>query len=324
VLGFGCGNVGGLMVRGTAAERERAVGRALELGLNYFDTAPSYGDGLSEQHLGEALRSLRADAFVGTKVRLDAPHLDDVQGRITRSLDASLRRLGLERVDLFQLHNPIGLERRDGTLAARDLGETVWPAFEALRQAGKARCLGITALGDTEALHQVVDGGRLDTAQVCLNLLTPSAALAVPARFPAQDFGRLLDAARARQVGAIVIRVLAAGALSGVPDRHPIAAPSVDPIGSGPDYAVDVGHARALSALVDEGYAASLVEAAFRFAISWDAVATVLVGASSLEQLETAAQAVARGPLSPAAIERLGALWRRLAASSDDRMPGSR
>jgi len=57
VQGFGCGNVGGLMVRGTPAGRERAVARAIELGVNYFDTAPSYGDGLSERHLGQALDS---------------------------------------------------------------------------------------------------------------------------------------------------------------------------------------------------------------------------------------------------------------------------
>ena len=56
-LGFGCGNVGGLMIRGTRAERERAVARALELGVNFFDTAPLYGDGVSEEHLGEALQA---------------------------------------------------------------------------------------------------------------------------------------------------------------------------------------------------------------------------------------------------------------------------
>ena len=58
-LGFGCGNVGGLMVRGTRAERERAVARALELGVNFFDTAPLYGDGVSEEHLGETLQASR-------------------------------------------------------------------------------------------------------------------------------------------------------------------------------------------------------------------------------------------------------------------------
>ena len=58
-LGFGCGNVGGLMIRGTPAERERALARALEHGVNYFDTAPSYGDGQSETNLGAALRAVQ-------------------------------------------------------------------------------------------------------------------------------------------------------------------------------------------------------------------------------------------------------------------------
>src|SRR5437867_4457291 len=110
-LGFGCGNVGGLMIRGTAAERERAIARAVELGINYFDTAPSYGDGQSEQNLGAALRSRRATVYVGTKFRLDAADLRDVRRAIGHSLDASLKRLGMERVDLLQLHNNIFGER---------------------------------------------------------------------------------------------------------------------------------------------------------------------------------------------------------------------
>src|SRR5262245_65534247 len=70
VLGFGCGAVGGLMVRGTAADQERAVARALELGINYFDTAPLYGDGESERNLGRVLKTLRPNVIVGTKVRI--------------------------------------------------------------------------------------------------------------------------------------------------------------------------------------------------------------------------------------------------------------
>ena len=55
LLGFGCGAVGGLMIKGTAADQERAVGRALELGINYFDTAQMYGNGESERNLGRVL-----------------------------------------------------------------------------------------------------------------------------------------------------------------------------------------------------------------------------------------------------------------------------
>jgi len=308
VLGFGCGNVGGLMIRGTPAERERAVARALELGINYFDTAPSYGDGQSEQNLGAALRALGASVFVGTKFRLEPVDQTDMGGAIARSLEASLRRLGLERVDLLQLHNRIG---GAAGLAARDLIDRVAPALEALRAQGKTRFWGITALGETEALHRVLDAAPLHTAQVCYNLLNPSAGIPVPPGFPAQDFRRLLARAGERRVGAIAIRVLAAGALSEAATRHPIAAHAVEPIATGPDYGSDVRRARALGALVSEGHAASLVEASLRFALASDAVATVLVGYSSLEHLEYAADSMTRGPLPAAALERLRRAWER-------------
>jgi len=69
-LGFGCGAVGGLMVSAEPGERLRAVSAALEAGVNYFDTAPSYGDGVSERNLGSALRELGAidEVVIGTKV----------------------------------------------------------------------------------------------------------------------------------------------------------------------------------------------------------------------------------------------------------------
>jgi aryl-alcohol dehydrogenase-like predicted oxidoreductase len=314
-LGFGCGNVGGLMVRGTPAERERAVARAIELGINYFDTAPLYGDGLSEQHLGQAIRALRAEVHVGTKVRLAPAALAEIPDAIARSLDASLGRLGLERVDLLQLHNLVTVERRGGSVSGRDVLDTIVPALSKLVAQGKTRFFGITALGDTAALHEVLGRGVLDTAQVCFNLLNPSAGHAVPAGFPAQDFGRLLPLARERAAGAIVIRVMAAGALSGADTRHPVAVPTVDPIASGPDYATDVRRARMLAPLVDDGHAGSLVEAALRFPLATPAVSTVLLGYSSLEHLEHAAASIAKGPLPAAAMARLSTLWAGLAGT---------
>jgi len=110
-----------------------------------------------------------------------------------------------------------------------------------------------------------------------------------------------------------VIRALAAGALSGAEARHPIAVPEVDPIASGPDYATDVRRARALGALVDEGHVETLVEGSLRFALTSDAVSTVLLGYSSQEHLEYAATCINRGPLPAAALMRLAALWERLA-----------
>ena len=314
VLGFGCGDVGGLIVRGTPAERERAVARAVELGINYFDTAASYGNGLSEQHLGQALKALRPDVYVGTKFRVpdDAA---DIGAAVTRSLEASLGRLGLERVDLLQLHNALAPRRTGNRLGVSDVLDQVVPALERLRTAGKLRFFGITANGETDALHQVVDSGKVDTAQVFFNLLDPSAGVAVPAGFPGHDFRQLLTHTRAQRMGVIVVRVLAGGALSGTGDRHPLAMPSVAPIASGPDYATDVTRARALQPLVDEGHAGSLVEAALRFPLASDAVSTVLLGYSTTEHLEYAAASIGKGRLSAAAHDRLGALWAEFARS---------
>src|SRR5436190_2385096 len=71
ILGFGCGAVGGLMVRGDPADQDRAIGRALDAGVNYFDTAVQYGNGESEKNLGRILNRLKPkDAIVGTKVRI--------------------------------------------------------------------------------------------------------------------------------------------------------------------------------------------------------------------------------------------------------------
>jgi aryl-alcohol dehydrogenase-like predicted oxidoreductase len=311
MLGFGCGNVGGLIIRGAHQERVRAVARATEAGINYFDTAPQYGNGQSEQNLGQVLRELKADVYVGTKVRIPPAEFGDLRSAITRSVEASLGRMGRESVDLIQLHNHIARQRspEDAGLSAADVLGDVVTAFQGLQAQGKVKHYGITALGDTAALHEVIDSGALDTAQVCYNLLNPSAGRLVPAGFPNQDFGQLIDRAASKRMGCIGIRVLAAGALSGVMERHPIAVPSVAPIGTGADYQADVKLAQALNFLTAEGHATSLVEAAMRFAWSKREMSTVLVGYSSLDHLEQAITAAERGALPAAATLRLEQAW---------------
>jgi len=316
MLGFGCGNVGGLIIRGDHEDRVRAVARAIEAGINYFDTAPSYGDGQSERNLGQVLSELRANIYVGTKVRISPEEMADLRGAIARSVEASLQRLGRDSVDLVQLHNHIARQRQtaDATLSVQDVLVDVVGAFEQLQAQGKVRFFGITALGETAALHEVIDSGAFYTAQVCFNLLNPSAGYQVPAGFPSQDYGRLIDRAADRRMGCIGIRVLAAGALSGVEARHPIAVPSVAPIGTGPDYQADVRQAHKLAFLVEEGHAKSLIEAAIRFAWSKPGLSTALVGFSSLEHLEEALAAAAHGGLSAETLHRLSQAWQRFSA----------
>jgi len=316
-LGFGCGAVGGLMVRGNPRDQERAVARALDAGVNYFDTAVQYGDGESEKNLGRALKSLkRSDRVVGTKVRLPATDVGRIGDAIAQSLDGSLSRLRLDRVDIFHLHNSITASGGGPALSVRQVLDEIVPAFERLRQAGKIRFLGLTAVGDTEALHQVIDSGKFDSAQVVYNMLNPSAASGLPANYPAQDYGRLLDHTRAAGTGVIGIRVLAGGALSGSAARHPIASPPPAPIGSAMSYEADVARARRLEPLVAEGFAASLTEASTRFALSQPAIGTILVGIATPEQFEEALKAVEKGPLPAAALERLSALQQEFAGEA--------
>jgi aryl-alcohol dehydrogenase-like predicted oxidoreductase len=307
VLGFGCGAVGGLMVRGDPLDQERTIGRAIGAGVNYFDTAVQYGNGESEKNLGRILQQLKPpNAVVGTKVRLPSASFGQIADAVATSLEHSLMRLRRDQVDIFHLHNAITEAGGGETLSVQQvLGEVV-PAFQRLRQQGKIRFLGFTAIGDTAALYRVI--GAFDSAQVVYNMLNPSAGTELPPNYPAQDYGRLFEHTRQAGVGVIGIRVLAGGALSGSTERHPIASPPPEPIGSAMSYEADVARARRLMPIVQEGFAASLTEAATRFAISHPSIGTVLVGIAATHQFENALAAVEKGPLPPAALDRLSTL----------------
>ena len=94
LLGFGCGAVGGLMVRGDPLDQERTIARAIGAGVNYFDTAVQYGDGESEKNLGRILHQLKPpDVVVGTKVRLPSASFGDIADAVATSLEYSLIRL---------------------------------------------------------------------------------------------------------------------------------------------------------------------------------------------------------------------------------------
>jgi aryl-alcohol dehydrogenase-like predicted oxidoreductase len=309
VLGFGCGAVGGLMVRGDPLDQERTIARAIAAGVNYFDTAVQYGNGESEKNLGRVLQTLKpANVAVGTKVRLPSGDFGGIADAVAKSLEGSLARLRLDRIDIFHLHNAITKTGGGEALSVRQVLGDVVPAFERLRQQGKTRFLGLTAIGDTAALHQVIDTRAFDNAQVVYNMLNPSAAAELPANYPAQDYGRLFDHTTAAGVGVVGIRVLAGGALSGSAERHPIASPPPEPIGTATSYDADVARARRLMPLVEEGFAANLTEAATRFALSHPAMGTILVGMAAPQQFEDALAGVQKGPLPRTALERLTAL----------------
>ena len=305
VLGYGAGAVGGLFTKGRPEDQERAAARAIEAGINYFDTAALYGDGESERNLGRVLKALRADVIVGSKVRLSAEHRADVAKAIAQGMDDTLKRMGRDHVDLFQLHNPLVAKDGGDRLAVDIALEQVSPALDKVRKAGKTRFIGLSGVGETTALHRAIASKLFDTVQVVYNALNPSAGGAMPKGAPGQDYDRLLDKAKAADMGTIIIRALAGGALSGTAERHPLAMQMVDPIGSAPDFTADVARAKELQPLVREAGASSLAELAERFVISHPAVSTMLVGYSTLDQLEAAIAAVNKGPLPEAISKRI-------------------
>ncbi len=304
VLGFGCGTVGGLMTRGEARDQERAVARALELGINYFDTAAQYGEGKSETNLGRVLKALKPDVFVATKVKLPDVERGQIGAAISTALDQSLARLGRERVDLFQLHNVIVTAPKPGGLTPAQVLEEVVPAMEKLRAAGKIGHFGMTALGETAPMLQLVDAGIFATAQMPLNLLNPSPAYRIAKDYPAQDYDCMLERMAVVGMGGVGIRVMAGGALGGGAS-HPLARSGVGRMGSGSTFAADQARAQRFDALVHEGHAESAGHLAIRYAMSSPAISTVLIGLSDPGQLEDAARAAAGGPLSAAALARV-------------------
>lgn len=312
-LGFGCGSIGGLMVRGDPAEQMRAVARALEAGISYFDTAPLYGDGRSEENLGRALRALGAweRVVVGTKVRLAPADLQEPAPAVRRSLERSLRLLGRDAVDLLQLHNPITavLGTAPGVGASPFPIAAVADALHEMAQEGLVRHVGFTGLGETGLLHQAARSGRFATMQSYFNAINPSAGFAGAAS-GGQDFAGLIDVAAGAGMGVIAIRVLAAGALSGQAERPANAGDPGVPLAEGGDYSGDLERACTRARLAEELGLEDPVELALRFALSKPGVATVLVGYSNVGQLESAIRWAERGPLPPEAVEQVVAAAR--------------
>ena len=161
---------------------------------------------------------------------------------------ASLARLGLERVDILHLHNAVTAAGGGETLSPRQVLDEVVPAFEALRQAGKIRFLGVTAVGETAALHQVIELGGFASAQVVYNMLNSSAAAGTPRR-PGQDYAALLDRTR-RPAPAWSPSACSPAARCWAPPNAILSqGPRLPRIGSAASYALDVAHAQRLQAV---------------------------------------------------------------------------
>ncbi|HZZ42558.1 MAG TPA: aldo/keto reductase [Tepidisphaeraceae bacterium] len=133
------------------------VHAAFDAGVNFFDNAPAYGDGEAESRLGKGLRGKRDKAVVATKILTEALSPEDVR----RELEASLRRLGMEHVDLYQIHWPKRVVRMEETLRA----------MEEMVKSGKARAIGVCNFGSVDLQEALETGVRMESNQVAYSLL---------------------------------------------------------------------------------------------------------------------------------------------------------
>jgi D-threo-aldose 1-dehydrogenase len=304
-LALGGGIVGGILVHPADEIRLEALARAVRAGCNWIDTAADYGAGESERALGRLLPHLAPRPRVSTKVRVDPAAPGDLEGQIRRSLEGSLARLGVDRVELFQLHNPLGAATSGRQLAAREVLRPggVADVFDKLRGEGHFGHHGVTALGETPAILEVLRSGRFDTAQVYYNMLNPSAARAVPLAWGGQDFGGVIEACRSRDIGVMNIRVLAGGALA-ADERHGREVV----VTADADLDREQERARRISGRLGRGYG-TRAQAAVRYALANGDIATIVVGLATLDQLDEALAAFEAGPLPEDAVAEIEACY---------------
>ncbi len=321
-IAFGTGDNAGLLVRGSEVDQRRTFERALELGINYWDTSPDYGDhvGLAEINIGKLMKCFQVRPLITTKVEVMPDDLDDVAGAVERSLDNSLKRLNTDWVDVLQIHNPPHFETDVNVsgwiyLGLRDyLGKGgALEGLERVRSKGKVRFLGCACEhADPRAVKQLIDTGMFKMINVWYDLLNPTAA---HGRIPGMNVGHFYDGlipyARERGVGVATIRPLSGGALT----DHAVAGGTRHPLAGGglsrrtDVYQEMVHQATSLKFLSQEGVH-NLSDAAYRFLLDTPGVTTVIGGYSELSHLEQAVSNSDAPPLSAETMARVQLVWR--------------
>jgi aryl-alcohol dehydrogenase-like predicted oxidoreductase len=296
-LGYGAWGIGQTTWIG-ADDRQslQALRRAIELGVNFIDTALAYGRGHSERLVGEVVRESAETVFVSTKVppkNLEWPARSGVSvdeafpgDYIVDCTETSLRNLGLETVDVQQLH----------VWSDEWVGQGDWlDAVDRLKREGKIRFFGVS-INDHQPANavQLIETGVVDTVQVIYNVFDQS---------PEDE---LFPAVESTDVGVIVRVPFDEGALTGN-IRPDTTFPEGDFrnnyfAGDRKREVWDRVQAIAAEARVPVD---RLAETALRFCLSHPAVSTVIAGMRSLRNVEANAAAVEAGPLDADTLERL-------------------
>jgi aryl-alcohol dehydrogenase-like predicted oxidoreductase len=303
-LTLGGGGVGQLWGATTRAECVATVRTAVERGITLLDMAPAYGNGEAESVVGAAFAGrLPAGVHVTTKHRLGTPPACKVERNVVRSLEESLERMRLERVDLFFLHSNIIPDNYDAS-AYTDRPATRWttyverfvPVCERLVADGRIGAWGITGIGIPDCILAALKEKACPAAVQCItNPLDSPGELkyfAGPSR--ARE---IIAAGRKAGAGVLGIRPVQGGALTDALDRD-----------LPPEHAVvrDFKRSEAFRTLAQE-LGTSAAALAHRYALSMENVDTVVLGCKNRTEVLECIAAAETGPLEPALMARIDA-----------------
>ena len=256
------------------ASAEWLLNRALDLGINFIDTARTYGD--SESFIGRALSARRNEFILASKV----PAFQDqgsggsiLRQRVVASVKKSLRELRTDVIDLMMIHSGTAETIRDGAIAS---------TLSELRDSGWIRTIGITVYGN-EAAMLAIASAAYDCVQIAYSVLD---------RRPEQN---VLAAAQEHDIGIISRSVLLKGAISHRIRHMPVALSGI---------AAAVGKLETLLGREVE----SLPELAYRYVLSHPVPGTALVGTARVTELEAAIRFADRGPLSESMLSSIRSL----------------
>ena len=310
---FGAGAVGGVLIHKDDATKREAIRRAIASGINWIDTAAQYGNGKSEEALGWLLppeSNMRgatpgSTPYVSTKFGLDVANLKDIPAMIEESLTRSLARLKRSSVDLLQLHNRIGSKPGGRVMTVEQiLGQNgVADGLDRLREKGLIRHMGITAIGETASVCEVIRSKRFDSAQVYYNLLNPSAGRSMPEAWTGQNLGGIIEACRAGNVAVMAIRIFAAGVIA-TDERTGRESVLI----ADTSVAGDERKSKAVFDAIGPGHG-TRAQIALRFVLSNPDISGAVIGSAELHHIDEALQAAEMGPLPAHLLARLDALY---------------
>ena len=292
---LGGGWVGGLFIDPKYEVMEKAIEFSLKSGINWIDTAESYSNGQSEKNIGDLLSSLSSEnkLHVSSKARLDPTSSETFESQLDRKLDNTLKRLKLDKLELYQLHNKITLHESNDTLTSSQILKTnsVSDMMEKIKEDGRVKNIGLTALGDAVPIRAVVNTGSFDTAQIYYNLLNPTANFNEKGMWNDHDFSGLISDCQKQNMGIMGIRIFAAGLLA-TDIRHGREIPVTHVI----DISEEEKRVKKIFELVGEAYG-NRAQFSLRYGLSTNNLHCAVLGLASLDHLQNSIQAVEMGPL---------------------------